>query len=134
MNIAKQVLWFAIFLIFAVILMGMSGMGTAPNQTQSPFRATIMDIGGNKVDLSGVSIDGKTSFNGFMGKGRIQIPFDNISRIDISKDLASIKLKGSKKLCTVEINRISNLHGKTPFGTYQIPLRKIRWMDLFKAE
>ena len=115
--------------------MGMSGMGsvTGPAVTESPFDAKIMDTTKNEVVVLSVTIDGKTTFNAFMGKGKVHIPFENISRIDLKDEIACISMKNSGELCNLRINGISKIYGKTSFGTYQISLKDVLWIEIMKA-
>jgi hypothetical protein len=78
-----------LILILSISLIGMSGLGGGPNQAQisSVFKAKVMDITNNEVELGNVTIEGKTSYSGFLGKGRIQIPFEKIASIDIPKEI-----------------------------------------------
>ena len=135
MNARSDIFISGLILFLCIFLMGMSGMGSGAGQpvTDSPFDATIMDASKSEVMLLSVTIDGKTSFNGFMGKGRVQIPFENISRIDFKDDIACISMRNTGDLCNLKIKGISKIYGKTTFGTYQIPLKDVVWIVFTKA-
>ncbi len=124
-----------VLLFLALFLMGMSGMGSVSGQSAaaSPFDAKIMDTTKSELEILSITIDGKTSFNGYMGKGKVQIPFDNISRIDIKEDIACITMKDTGDICNLRINGISRIYGKTSFGSYQISLKDILWIEFTKA-
>jgi len=114
----------------------MSGLGTGPNQSQisSVFKVKIVDTSNNEVEIGNVTIDGKTSFGGFLGKGRIQIPFEKIISIEISKGNACINLEDGGNICNIKANDFSRLYGNTSFGSYQISLRDIKKLDFIKAK
>lgn len=77
-----------------IFLMGMSGMGTNSGQpaARSNFAVKIVDIDNTEVELTGVSIDGKTTFGCYQGKGRLQIPFETIAHIDLKMDNACVTM------------------------------------------
>ncbi len=122
-------------LFLGILLMGMSGMGSTPgiSVSDSPFDARIMDTSKSEAAILSVTIDGRTSFNAYMGKGKVQIPFENISRIDFKDDEVCITMKNAEDLCNLRINGISKMYGKTAFGTYQIPLKDVLWIEFTKA-
>jgi len=135
MNARSGIFTVGMILFLCVFLMGMSGMGSIAGQTgaASPFDAKVVDTTKNQVEISSITIDGKTSFNAYMGKGKVQIPFENISRIDITEENASIILKNTGGTCTLRINGISRIYGKTSFGTYQISLKDVVSIEFTKA-
>lgn len=105
------------FFMCAAFLMAMTNMGNTrePLNVSSAFDAKIIDVSDKEVDITSVNIDGKTSFRGYLGKGKVQIPFENISYIEISKDLANVVLKDSKYLCKLKINSLSRVYGNRTF-------------------
>jgi len=121
-------------LLITPMLMGLTNMGSTPNRlaTASVYDANIIDQSDTKVKLSWVTLDGDTLFKGYLGKGKVQIPFGNISYIEISKDQACIHLKEGKVICTLKINRLSRIYGKTPYGNYQIALKDIKKISFIK--
>jgi hypothetical protein len=120
---------------FGLLLMGMSG-GISPSQgaLASPFDAKIKDTMNNEVSITSVNIDGKTMFSASLGKGRVQIPFENIERIDVKEDNICLKLIGAGTMCNLKISGISKVYGKTPYGSYQIAFKDIAWIELSKAK
>ncbi len=115
-------------------LMGMSGMGGNQGRPGEigVYDAKILDTSNTSVKISWVNIDGKFMFKGFLGKGRVQVPFSNILYIEISKDEACIHLKNNKQLCGLKINPLSRIYGKTDYGNYQIALKDIKRIELIK--
>ena len=129
--------WFStgMIVVFSGLLMGMSGLGSAPpSSLDSPFTARIKDTSNNEITIRSVSIDGKNSFNGFLGKGRVQIPLENISRIEIKDGEACVTLSVTDDLCTLRLGGSSKIFGKTDFGSYQIPIKDIVWIEFTRAE
>jgi len=135
-NSRRKVFVFLIICLCLLFSMGMSGMGTQGGEraVQSPYNAEIMDITNNKIDIKTVVIDGRTTFSAYLGKGKVHIPFENISRIVIKNYSACIYLKNSEEICDLKLNKISKLSGKTSFGTYQISLKDLLWIDFKKVK
>ena len=129
----RNMLIVSLFLITPV-LMGLTNMGNTPNRltTASAYDANIVDRSDTKVKLSWVTLDGDTLFKGYLGKGKVQIPFGNISYIEISKEQACIHLKKGKVICDLKINRLSRIYGKTSYGNYQITLTDIKKISFIK--
>ncbi|MDT8274349.1 MAG: hypothetical protein RRA35_14245 [Desulfomonilia bacterium] len=122
-------------LVLSGLLMGMSGLGSPPQAAlDSPFSATIRDTSNNEVSLTAVSIDGKGSFHGFLGKGRVQIPLENISRIEIKDGEACVTLAVTDDLCTLRLGGTSKVYGKTPYGSYQIPIKDIVLIEFIRTD
>ncbi|HNY66911.1 MAG TPA: hypothetical protein PKM41_15885 [Deltaproteobacteria bacterium] len=128
-----------VVLLASSMLMGMSGgMGTAPSGNQAvpgiAYDAKLMDVDNNVVQLSSVTIDAKTAFQANMGKGKVIIPFDQISRIEIKGKTACVTLKNSQRMCNLTIKELSRVYGSTSFGAYQISLADVAWIELTKAK
>lgn len=128
-----------VLLLSSSMLMGMSGgMGPGPTGNQAPagiaYDAKLLDTENNSVQLGSVTIDGKTALQAYMGKGKVTIPFDQISRIDIKGKTACVTLKNSQKMCNLTIKEMSRVYGNTSFGVYQISLSDVVWMELTKAK
>jgi hypothetical protein len=122
-------------LILGIFLMGMGSAGS-PGQMggESTFNAKIKDASGNEVNITSVTFDGKTTFNVFMGKGRIEIPFENISRIEMKDGTACASIKASGTMCNLKINNTAKIYGKLPYGIYQIILKDVAWIELTRAK
>ncbi|HQI81045.1 MAG TPA: hypothetical protein PLR71_05730 [Deltaproteobacteria bacterium] len=119
----------------ALLLMGMGSAGS-PGQTpaDSPFTAKVRDTSNNEISISSVTFDGQATFNVLMGKGRIQIPLENISRIDVKDGGVCVTLKGAGSLCNLKTSGISRIYGKIPYGSYQISLKDVVSIDITKAK
>jgi hypothetical protein len=125
----------ALFMVLGIFLMGMGSAGS-PGQgpIESPFNAKIKDTSNNEVTITSASFDGKTTFNVYMGKGRVEIPFDTISRIEIKEGSACASLKGTGTMCNLKTIGISKIYGKLPYGIYQIALKDVVWIEITKAK
>jgi hypothetical protein len=135
MNRTAHLFRIASVVVLGFFLMGMSG-AISPNQNQStsPFDAKIRDSANNEVSLTAVTFDGKTSFNASLGKGKVQIPFESISRIEMKDDSACVKLTGAGTMCNLRVNSITKIYGKTSYGTYQLALKDVVWIEFTKEK
>ncbi len=119
------------------LLMGMGGMGPGASGGQSnslmSFEAKAMDTENNTVQIKSATIDGKTVFQAYMGKGKVMIPFEQITRIEIKGKSACITMKNSEKLCNLRIKEMAKLEGSTSYGTYQITMSEVVWIEITKA-
>jgi len=116
----------------AVCLLGMSGFGAASEPQPTNYRAEITDTGERSLSISSATIDGQTALKGKLGKGRIQVPFETIERVDFDKNRATIQIKGNAQRLTVDINGFSQLTGRTAFGNYQIALKDLKHLRLMR--
>lgn len=125
----------AALVFLALFLMAMGSAGSPGMEaSDSPFNAKIRDTSNNEVSLTSVTFDGKTMFNLIMGKGRVEIPFENISRIELKDGSVCIYLKGAGTMCNLKINTVSKIYGKMPYGMYQIALKDVAWIEFAKAK
>jgi len=112
----------------------MSGGISQGQNSNSPFDAKIRDTMNNEISISSVTFDGKTVFSASLGKGRVQIPFENIERIDVKDDTVCLKLIGAGTMCNLKLNSVSKIYGKTSYGTFQISFKDITWVELIKSK
>ncbi len=125
----------ALLMVLGIFLMGMGSAGS-PGQSaaESPFNAKIKDTSNNEVTITSATFDGKTTFNVYMGRGRVEIPFDTITRIEMKEGSACASIKGTGIMCNLKTNSISKIYGKLPYGIYQIALKDVLWIELTKAK
>jgi hypothetical protein len=122
-----------IFLGFS--LMGMTGgISQGQSTVTSPFDAKIKDTMNNEMSISSITFDGKTVFSAALGKGRVQIPFENIERIEVKDDTVCLKLIGAGTMCNLKLSSVSKIYGKTSYGTYQIAFKDVSWVELIKTK
>jgi len=120
-----------------LFICGMSGGIGGPggqNTVTSIFSAKITDNENTDVNVKSATIDGKTYFSAYLGKGKVQIPFDNITQIDVSKGNACISLANGKQICNLKTNEISRLYGVTSYGNFQISLRDVKRIIITKTK
>jgi hypothetical protein len=124
-----------LLMVLGIFLLGMGSAGS-PGQgvVESPFNAKIKDTSNNEVTITSATFDGKTTFNVYMGKGRVEIPFDTITRIEMKEGSACASLKQTGTMCNLKTNSISKIYGKLPYGQYQIALKDVLWIELTKAK
>jgi cytoskeletal protein CcmA (bactofilin family) len=117
--------------------MGMGGMGSGSpagqGGGQTSFSAKAMDTENNSVQITSATIDGRTVFQAFMGKGKITIPFEQISRVEIKGKSACVTMKNAEKICNLRIKEMAKLEGKTSYGTYQIPMAEVVWVEITRS-
>ncbi|MFY9397700.1 MAG: hypothetical protein WAR22_04975 [Desulfomonilia bacterium] len=119
----------------SLALMAMSGVGTPVPQdgTAPSFDATVSDTTGTRVEVTSVTIDGNTLFQAFLGKGKVKVPFENISRIAIKDRTACVTLRNAGEMCGLKIGETSKINGSTPYGTYQVSLKDVAWIEISPA-
>jgi hypothetical protein len=115
--------------------MGMSGALSPGQGTEaSPYNAKIKDSTNYEVSITSVTFDGKTSLNAYLGKGKVQIPFENISRIEVKDKSVCVILTGAGTMCNLALNGVSKIYGKTSYGTYQVALKDVILIELTRAK
>lgn len=134
MNYTGCLLRAALMVILVLPLMGMGGAGS-PGQpdADSQFNATVRDTSGNEVKITSVSLDGRTTFNVLMGRGRVQIPFENISRIEMKQGSVCVNLKGAGTMCDLRTTGTGRIIGRMPYGLYQISMKDVAWIELTRV-
>lgn len=121
-------------IVLGFCLLGMSGGISQGQSTTSPFDAKIRDTMNNEISISSVTFDGKTVFSASLGKGRVQIPFENIESIDVKDDTVCLKLIGAGTMCNLKLNSVSKIYGKTSYGTFQIAFKDVIRVELMKSK
>jgi hypothetical protein len=118
----------------AALVMGMGGsLGAGQSQPESSFSASVKDTSSNKVQISSVTFDGKTTFNVMLGKGRVQVPLDNISRIEMKEGEACVTFTDAHTLCGLKTGGSTKIYGQTGYGLYQIQLKDVESIEIKKA-
>ncbi len=132
----KRITTLILALMLTLPMMGMSGFGGQdPEANQpSPFSAQLTDSSGQQISIKQATIDGKTSLRGFLGKGKVRIPFSNIDSIKIEADQATVRLSNAEESVTIRISGISRLQGSTAFGSYQIALKEVSEVSFSRIE
>ncbi|HOJ15117.1 MAG TPA: hypothetical protein PLS81_01715 [Deltaproteobacteria bacterium] len=114
------------------------GMGQAPGVSRtpadSPFDANITDASRTKVHLASVTFDGDTTLGVTLGKGRVQIPLENISRIEVKDGDLCVTFKDAKTMCGLKAGGSTRVSGKTDYGTYKILLKDVSSIDIVRKD
>jgi hypothetical protein len=119
-------------------LMGMGAMGGGGRDAGLPardFRATFTDLDGTRIEATRVSAGSETSVEGEIGRGRLRIPFDNITRLQLEPDSQArdrvrvrVTLREGEPV-TLSLRTSTTFYGQTPSGAYQIRARDLRSVD-----
>jgi hypothetical protein len=124
--------------LFVVLLalgtMGMGSLGGGGRDAGAPlrdYRVTFTDVDGTQVTADHVSAGGDTTLEGDMGRGRLRVPFDNITRIDLAPDGERDRLRAEVQLregspVTLSLRSSTTFYGQIPSGAYQIRARDLR--------
>jgi hypothetical protein len=123
--------------ILATALMGMGslGGGGGPGTPVRDFHATFTDVDGTQVTADHVSSGGGTTLEGDLGRGRLRVPFDNISRVRLTPEgtdrdtlRAEVTLREGAPV-TITLRSSTTFYGQIPSGAYQIRARDLRSID-----
>lgn len=124
-------------LVGAVLALGTMGMGSLGGGRDAgapmrDYRVTFVDVDGTQVSADHVSVGGDTMLEGDMGRGRLRIPFDNITRIELSPGegerdrlRAEVTLREGSPV-TLSLRSSTTFYGQIPSGAYQIRARDLR--------
>jgi hypothetical protein len=112
---------------------GLGGGGEAPPSRD--YRATFADVDGNKIEVNRVTTGTDASLEGDLGRGRLRIPFDNITRIrfqpvDSERDRlrADVQLREGEPV-TLTVRSSATFYGRIPAGAYQIRARDVQSIE-----
>jgi hypothetical protein len=128
-------------LAVAVLSLGLLGMGGFGGNRDSglparDFRAVLTDVDGTRMEVDRLGAGGDTSVEGDLGRGRLRVPFDNVSsiafeRLDGERERvrAKIALRQGEPV-TVLVRASTTFAGQTPGGAYQIRARDLRTIEI----
>jgi hypothetical protein len=124
-------------LLVAPVVMAMGGFGGG-RESEAPardYRATFTDPDGMRIEDGRVTAGGDTSLEGDLGRGRLRIPFDNVSRVTFrasgterDRVLADVQLREGEPL-TLTMRSSTTFYGRVPSGAYQIRARDLRSVE-----
>lgn len=123
----------AIFAL-ALPLLGMGAFGGGGSGApERNYGATFVDRDGTKVEATWVSAGGELAISGDLGRGTLQVPFDEIRKVEFRgegrEDLkAKVTLRGGDP---VELTVRSSLSfsGRTDVGQYRIRARDLESVE-----
>ena len=129
--------WICMTILVPLLLgMGATGRSGAPGKIPVPaekFIAIVIDQVDVATEAREVSIEGDTFLTGKQGEGTFTVSFENIAFVNFlindGKLFGHAKLKDGKTV-QLELNKKQNLFGKTPYGTFQIPLGDMKRMTI----
>ena len=123
--------------VLSLGLMGMGGFGGG-RETGLPardFRATFIDLDGKQVEVNRVTAGGDVSLEGDLGRGRLRVPFDNITSIRLQplqserdRVRAEVTLREGEPVA-LTVRSSTTFYGQTPGGAYQIRARDLRSVE-----
>ena len=122
--------------LLATALLGMGSLGgSGPGTPVRDFHATFTDIDGKQVSADHVSCGGGTTLEGDLGRGRLRVPFENISSVRLApagsdRDTlrAEITLREGSPV-TITLRSSTTFYGQIPSGAYQIRARDLRSVE-----
>jgi hypothetical protein len=126
-------------LLVAMLGMGVLGMGSFGGGRDAglparDFRATFTDLDGTRMSVTRVTAGGDTSLEGELGRGRMHIPFENITRVTFQPTdqrdqvRAEVVLREGQPV-TLTMRSSTTFYGQTPAGAYQIRARDLKAVD-----
>jgi hypothetical protein len=128
-------------LALAVLSLGLLGMGGLGGNRDSgmpahDFRAVLTDVDGTRMEVDRLTAGGDTSLEGDIGRGRLRIPFDNVSSVaferlegERERVRAKITLR-EREPVVLTVRGSTTFYGQTPGGAYQIRARDLRSIEL----
>jgi hypothetical protein len=118
-------------------LLGMGGFGGGREEgvPARDFRATLVDVDGNRMDVTRVTTGTDASLEGELGRGRLRVPFDNIARITFQpveserdRVRATVQLREGEPV-GLTLRSSTTFYGRAPGGAYQIRARDLKSVD-----
>jgi hypothetical protein len=116
-----------------VLGMGGFGGGDRSGMPARDFHATFTDADGNHTDADRVTAGGDASLEGDLGRGRLRVPFDNITSVafqpaEADRVRATVKLREGDPV-TLLVRSSTTFYGQVPGGAYQIRVRDLKGVD-----
>ena len=128
-------------LALAILSLGLLGLGGMGGNRDSglpahDFKAVLTDVDGTRMEVDRLTAGGDTSLEGEIGRGRLRVPFDNVSGISF-EPLAGERERVRAKIALRErepvvltVRGSTTFYGQTPGGAYQIRARDLRSIEL----
>ena len=116
---------------------GFGGSDAPPARIPVPahdHRAMVEDQSGIRVEVSQVSLDGEVFVFGRIGEGQATVPFEKIKDVRFEPTssaeyrIALIALRDGGTV-RLQVKHDVPAYGRTSFGTYSIPIEKIRRIE-----
>jgi len=119
----------------ATLGMGGFGGGRDAGQPLRDVRGTFVDVDGTRVAVSHVTVGGDVVLEGDLGRGRLRVPLDQVSRIALTpaderdRVRADLTLRAGEPV-TLLLRSSTTFYGQVPSGAYQIRARDLRSVEL----
>ena len=126
-------------LAVAVLSLGLLGMGGLGGNRDSglparDFRAVLTDVDGTRMEVDRLTAGGDTSLEGDLGRGRLRVPFDNVTRVRFQptdqrdRVRADVELRQGEPV-TLTLRSSTTFYGRTQGGAYQIRARDLKSVE-----
>ena len=119
--------------VLAMGALGGAGNGGLPLRD---IRATITDVDGTRIEVNHLTVGGEGSLEGDLGRGRLKVALDQITRVTIASAGADrdrlnavVSLRDGAPL-TLVLRSSTTFYGQTGSGAYSIRARDLRAVDL----
>jgi hypothetical protein len=117
--------------------LGMGGLGGGRDAGQPlrDVRGTFVDVDGNRVAASHVTVGGDVVLEGDLGRGHLRVPLDQVARIALApaderdRVRAELTLRAGEPV-TLLLRSSTTFYGQVPSGAYQIRARDLRSVEL----
>ena len=128
-------------LVVAVLSVGLLAMGGMGGNRDSgmpahDFKAVLTDVDGTRMTVDRFTAGGDTTLEGELGRGRLRVPFDNVTsvsfeRMDNARESvrAKVALREGEPVA-LTVRGATTFYGQTPGGAYQIHARDLRTIEL----
>ena len=132
----------AAVLVATPLVVGVLGMGSfGGRDAAAPLadvHARLVDVDGNAVDVTRLTVGGDVTLDGDLGRGRLRVPLDRIARIDVvpTRDdrdrlRATVTLRDGAPV-TLVLRSATTFYGQVPSGAFQLRARDVRSVEIVR--
>ena len=122
------------------LVLGLLGMGAMGGRDAAApltdVRARLIDVDGAQVDVTHLTVGGDTTLDGDVGRGRLRIPLERVTRIDVTgaseereRLRATVTLREGPPV-TLGLRAATTFYGQLPSGAFQIRARDLRSVEI----
>lgn len=125
--------------LMSIALMGMGAFGGGREQApMREYRAAFTDADGAKMEVDRVTVGGDTSIEGDLGRGRLRVPFDNVTRIRFEPTEERDRVRAHVELrqgdpVTLTLRSSTTFYGHITGGAYQIRARDLKSVEFLQS-
>ncbi len=133
----NRLIYLALLCLCLPLLMAM-GMGGGEGPTRIPepdksYKVVIVDISGQRVELSDFSLDGQVFVFGNLGDGQAAVPFEKVTRVDLVNGdkglIATVSLSDGRNV-QLKVRPGLQAYGKASFGLYRIKMSEVSSIEI----